>query len=382
MSMNDDWAEGEIELACLVGTLPPERGISRYFERLVSAIGELAPIQITVVEPGYLRNLQPGSGGRLEAVERSARIPKPRIVNSVSPLAWIRSARETRAGVVHVQWWSPIFAPALLALIILWRIRMKKLVLTIHNVRSHEAPVLSWLPLAMALKLAHAVVVHHKRGLSAIQSQFDGIVRQIRPGILGRPLGTRTQSREVLGIDEDTRVILFFGNIRPYKGLDVLLRAYPEVKDIDDALLLIAGDCWEDWEARYGELTRQLGSKVQVRIGFQPEDQLDLLFSSADVVVLPYLRFSGQSGVGTVALNYGCPLIVSNVGGLPELVEDSRYTFAAGDHRGLADLLREVVIGETLLKKRREAVRGIASTFTWDDAARSHVRLYREVMSP
>ncbi len=379
--MNGEKPDKDAEIACIVGTLPPVRGISAYFERLTEALSPVMSIEVAVFEPLYFDNLYPGYSAHVGWADDSDNKSEPRKINALNPLDWIRAVQGLRARLLHLQWWSPMLAPTVITLLLLARLRGKVSVLTLHNIRSHEVPIVDGVLLPFALRLAHAVVVHDDSGLQTIKSRFKGILRCIRPGTLGRTVIGREDARQRLGIDGDIPTVLFFGNIRRYKGLDVLLRAFEELEGIGPILLLIAGDCWEDWQARYEVLVRRLGSKVKVFLGFQPLEKMDLLFSSADVVALPYYQFSGQSGVGTLALRYGCPLVVTDVGGLPELVDNPVCVCTPGDPHSLAEALSSILTDQTLLRDlRRSAVR-IGKGFDWGKAAKAHAQLYREVIS-
>lgn len=124
-------------------------------------------------------------------------------------------------------------------------------------------------------------------------------------------------ARQLLGLPEHGRIALFFGFIRAYKGLDILLEAIAQTPDVH---LIIAGECYEYWE-RYAALIRAKGitNRVHLFTDFIPADKVNLYFSAADIVVQPY-RTATQSGISQIAYHFDKPMIVSNVGGLPEIV--------------------------------------------------------------
>ncbi|HEX2534926.1 MAG TPA: glycosyltransferase, partial [Chitinophagaceae bacterium] len=134
-----------------------------------------------------------------------------------------------------------------------------------------------------------------------------------------------TEARQKLDLPQDRRILLFFGFIRKYKGLDLLIRAMaePELRRTD-ALLLVAGEFYEE-EAPYRELIRQLGlqDRIIVRSQFIPDSEVRYYLCAADCVVQPY-RDATQSGVTPLAYHFEKPMIVTNVGGLPSLVPHER----------------------------------------------------------
>ncbi len=370
---------GEEAVASLFGTLPPLRGISQYFNELVKALARRAKIEVVTfdqVAPGILYPGASAQVGWTESVQIDARVRKPSPFN---PLCWYRTIRDTASRILHFQWWNPFLSPAIVAMITLGRIRGHAIVLTLHNLSANEFGSWDSILLRLALRLAHAVIVHYEEGLKEVGSH-PTVTRSIRPGTLGHPRVGRDDARARLRIGDGIRVVLFFGNIRPYKGLDVLLRAFGMLDNRDDVRLIVAGDSWGSWEEPYGTLVKRLGPKVRMLVGYHPPDFVDLLFSAADIVVLPYRRFYAQSGVGTMALRYGCPMLVTSVGGLPDLVLDQRAICPPEDVRRLGRNLKRVLDDPTLLAKLRKDSRTRAAVFDWGRAADAHLQVYRELV--
>ena len=129
-------------------------------------------------------------------------------------------------------------------------------------------------------------------------------------------------ARQSLGLSA-SRVLLFFGLIRPYKGLSVLLDAFGLLQT-QDVQLIVAGECYQDAN-RYRRHIEDLGltQRIHFHDRYIPNEEVSKYFSAADVVVLPYLSATG-SGIVQIAFAFGVPVIVSAVGGIPELVQDNR----------------------------------------------------------
>lgn len=145
---------------------------------------------------------------------------------------------------------------------------------------------------------------------------FD-VPHPIRPAAL--PPEDSALARKELGIQKDGKTILFFGIIRPYKGLETLLRAFKEVSEtIPAATLVVAGKPWSDW-APYEALIEELGiaDRILCFLEYVPEESLPRFFATADVAALPYTHFSAQSGAASRTVALGTPLIVSDAGELP-----------------------------------------------------------------
>src|SRR3990170_1624033 len=183
---------------------------------------------------------------------------------------------------------------------------------------------------------------------------------------------TPAEGKSLLGLPRDHRVVLFFGNIRPYKGLDVLLRAFAGVRDeMERVTLVVAGQPWpaaSGWQP-YHRLIYSLGLDGSVRAfpGYAPAAEVERFFAAADVVVLPYTHFDAQSAAGTLALTFGRPLLVSNVGGLPELVRDRSAVVSPGSPEALRDALLRVLCDESLRQRLGDDSRALAEAYRWDE---------------
>jgi glycosyltransferase involved in cell wall biosynthesis len=194
---------------------------------------------------------------------------------------------------------------------------------------------------------------------------------------------SKPTARYRLGIPADAHVALCFGNIRPYKGVQILLRAFVQVAlDDPDAVLVIAGQPWGDW-SRYDRLIDDLGirDRVRLRLEYIPASEVEPYFVAADAVVLPYTHFDAQSGVGTRALPFGRPLIVTNTGGLPDLVMEPDAVVPAGDAAALARAMRRVLGDQELRDRMSVDSLALAAALGWDTIAERTVEVYASVLS-
>lgn len=176
--------------------------------------------------------------------------------------------------------------------------------------------------------------------------------------------------------------LLFFGLIREYKGLDVLIKALPAVvAAVPEARLLVAGDAMEPVEP-LRDLAASLGvaDRIEWRLGYVPGDRIAALMAEATVVVLPYRRIEA-SGVFADAVGNGRPAVVSDVGAIGEAVR----RFGAGeavppeDPEALAAACARLLGDESLLAAAFEGVEAARRALTWDAAAEAHERLYAEI---
>jgi glycosyltransferase involved in cell wall biosynthesis len=373
----------------LISTLPPQKGVADYTTHLVGALATTPAVELEVIDFAdlYPPRLYPGGELRDQTAKRPA-FPNVRVRTMLrwyNPLSWLWAGLTLKGEVVHAQWWSYVLAPQYVSVLALARLRRRRIVITVHNVEPHETGRWQRLLNRLVLRFAAAYIVHDARS----RDRLAEIVPAGKP-IAVIPMGplasdgpdmSQSQARAALGLPGQAKVVLAFGNIRPYKGIDVLLRAFAVLRDrVPDARLIIAGKAWEDW-SRYQTLIDGLGlaAAVDTRLAFVPASEVSVFFSAADVVALPYLQFDAQSAVGSRALHHGKPLIVSDTGGLPELVVDERAVVPPGDSAALAEALAAVLSDAALRAKLEADSRARATALSWDTIAADTVRLYAEL---
>ncbi len=237
-----------------------------------------------------------------------------------------------------------------------------------------------------------AVVVHTARLAEQASAEFHiqaprlNVIARGDLGALRGPELTRHEARARTGIGGDGPVLLFFGMIKPNKGLMYLLRAMPEIlRAMPDARLVIAGEPVEDFD-HYAAAIRKLGIEhaVITRLGYVPDEDAGAYFYSADVVVLPHTEVS-LSGVAWVALGFGRPVVGTNVGGLPDLVEEGMNgtLVAPGSSAALSqEIIRMLRDPEQLERMGARARAAFEARYSWTRTANQTLQLYRRLMNP
>jgi glycosyltransferase involved in cell wall biosynthesis len=193
----------------------------------------------------------------------------------------------------------------------------------------------------------------------------------------------RQAIRDEFGFRRNDKVILLFGAIRPYKGIDTALRAFSEVvKQIPEARLLIAGKLWESWD-RYEDIIRDLDISGYIKkyLRYIPSNEVEKFFLASDLVILPYHHFDSQSGVGATALAFRIPMIVSNAGGLPELVKDQSYVVTPKDPEGLAEKIIFSLKDSSRLARMSDEGHKIAESISWGVIALKTLSIYQSVLA-
>ena len=316
--------------AALLGPLAPWRGgLAQYLGLLGDALTAHAEVRGWTFTRQYPGLLFPGTSQRDEGAERP-RFPVEATLDSIGPASWRRTAAAIERfapGAVVLKWWVPFFAPSFASSVGPLRARGTRIVLVCDNLVPHERR-----PFDGALT---RWMLRNSDGYLVMSDSVERDLDRLKPGAprrrvvhpfyaqFDRGRHTRASARAALGLDGE--VVLFFGYIRRYKGLDTLLEAWPAVRAArPKATLVVAGESYED-VAPYQALAAAAGGEPAVRMWtrYIPDDEVEALFKAADVVVLPY-RSATQSGVTHVAYAMGVPVITTDVGGLAETVAPGR----------------------------------------------------------
>jgi D-inositol-3-phosphate glycosyltransferase len=287
-------------------------------------------------------------------------------LDSINPLNWWQTATAITCAHPHLvtfQWWHPFFAPCYATLLA----RMKRLrptvprVLLSHNTRPHEPLPGQDIATRLVARLCSGVIVHS-------QSEYE-LMATIAPGVpvhivdypvlpTPRMLPSRDEAQRRLGVSG--RVLLFFGYIRKYKGVDLLIRALAQVPRELGISVLIAGEFYEPVEA-YQALVQECTVADRVRIidRYIGRPEWPDLFAATDALVLPY-RTASQSMSIALAYGFGKPVLVTRVGGLAEAVVDGRTGVIADPEpaslaRAIQRLYTELLPGSyhTYLEEKR-----------------------------
>jgi glycosyltransferase involved in cell wall biosynthesis len=252
-------------------------------------------------------------------------------INSVNPFNWIKVGTELKKlkpDIIVVRYWLPFMGPCLGT--ILRRVKKNghtKIVCIADNVLPHEKRIGDKRFTAYFLKSADAFVTMSEKVLADLRSFTNKpAVKIVHPlyDNFGEKIN-KIEARQYLGLNTDDKIILFFGFIRKYKGLDILLEAMNILKQqSSDIKLLIAGEFYEDRKL-YDDIIEkhQLQSNTILRTNFINDSEVKYYLSVADFVIQPY-RNATQSGVTPLAYHFEKPMLVSNVGGLPSLVPDQK----------------------------------------------------------
>jgi glycosyltransferase involved in cell wall biosynthesis len=306
---------------------PLRGGIAASTERIAQELLEMGnEVMIVSYYLQYPTLLFPGKS-QFSDDPPPARLTIRALLSSINPLSWWRAARAIRQfkpNRILVRYWLPFMAPSLGMTLFLsrqWLGESCTRVALVDNLIPHEKRLGDRFLTRFFVRNCDAFVAMTTSVATDIQG-FTG--KNLSVPVVPHPVydqyGEIIEEKEArfrLGLPETGSYILFFGLIRRYKGLDILLEALtycPEVK------LIIAGECYEDWNQYVQKITdSKLNDRVWTFPEFIPNDRVAWFFSAANLVVQPY-RTATQSGISQIAYHFNRPMIVTDVGGLPELV--------------------------------------------------------------
>lgn len=315
----------------LVTVGPPYRGgLSDLSTLIFNELGRDHTVQFINFSRQYPKLLFPGKTEFKKGSQRS-NFPSERIVDSLNPFSWARAADRIIAfqseGVI-LRYWNPFFAPMIN--IISQRLKQHGIMVTIFidNLIPHEKSFIDTWAARRVLGHADHVFTMSKyvtQDVLSFRSELS-VTTLIHPLYENyKSLYSKVEARSILKLDEQQPVILYFGLIRPYKGLDILIRALGTIHEqLKNYKAYILGEAYEN-EQKYKDLIQSSGVEANViyRNEFVSDEDLPLYFAACDVLVLPY-RSATQSGIIGIAFQMDRPVIATQVGGLGEYIEEGK----------------------------------------------------------
>ncbi|MBQ4854712.1 glycosyltransferase family 4 protein [Rhodanobacter sp. B2A1Ga4] len=326
---------------CVVGPVLPFRGgISHYNSMLFRALKE-SDVQVSLFSFSrqYPKLLYPGANDRDPSLKGYREPGAQYTIDSINPFTWWKTARSIireRPDMVVFHWWTVFWAPCFAFMASLLKRHDIRIAIICHNLVDHDSGVLKATISRWVLDMADAYLVH--------SSEHKNMLLMARPGIsvAQHPIpvyGHYPQAGQMLA-KRGRLELLFFGFIRPYKGLDILLEAMHQLDDTAIHLTVI-GEHWGDPSA----LLEQLSTfpNVEAHLRYMSDGEAADYFERTDFVVLPYRTATG-SAVASVAFHYNKPIIASRTGGLPDVVIDgvTGKLVAPNNPKELADTVRQL----------------------------------------
>ena len=337
---------GADEPIALIGPHPPFRGgIAHFTERVFSGLRDAGHEVIAITFSRlYPIRFFPGES-QYEENDRGITTAYP-VLDSINPLSWSKTAKiivDKRARTAIFMYWMPFFAPAYRAIARRLRKRGVRIIGVVHNVLPHERHIGDRFFSKRFIQSCDSVIVLSE----GVRQDVRNLAPEINVRLQQHPIYDqfgdaieKTEARSRLNLDPECRVLLFFGFVRPYKGLDVLLESlYRVTQQYPSITLLVAGEFYDDISSYQKQIAR-LGLRDNVRLEdrYISSGEVGSYFCAADVIVQPYLSAT-QSGVIPIARHFNKPVIATDVGGLAEFMGKNDTVVPAGDSKALADAI-------------------------------------------
>jgi len=361
------------KITILSAAYPLRGGIAHFAGLLFKELIKTFNVNVITFKRQYPSFLFPGKT-QLETGDDVQKIPTVVELDSINPINWITIGKRIKKEAPEfliLKHWMPFFAPIYGTIArIVRRNKHTKIIVLCHNIIPHEKKpgdkALTKYFFSAAdyfITLSKSVEndlfslypnAKHKRLFHPVYSNFgESVEKQV--------------ARDKLKLG-DNKVLLFFGFIRDYKGLDILLEAVALIKDKLDFTLLVAGEFYSN-EEKYTKLIKELELENRVRYfnDFIPQNDVRYYFSACDVVVLPY-KSATQSGIVQIANNFLKPVISTNVGGLGEVIEDDKtgYLVEKENPKKLANAILKY-FNEEKEKEFSENIKKKVEKYSWKE---------------
>ena len=334
----------------IIGPAYPYRGGNSLFvSHVYDILKNKFDVRIYNYKLLYPSILFPGKTQFDESGKTIKQAPNKRLVNSINPFNWFKVAsliKDENADLVVFDWWHPFFSFCHFTISKLINSKYKNKILFItENVISHEANVIDKSLTKIGLSNAYAFLSLSEKVEKDLEFVADDrkVYRSELPVYDCYNFDEQkkiTSTKKNFGFDENSKLLLFFGYVRKYKGLDLLIDALAELVKKDSTYKLLAAGEFYDDEKYYRDKVESLnlGNSVKLLNEFIPNEEVTKYFQPSDLVVLPY-RSATQSGILNLAYGFYKPVLVTNVGGLAEFVDDGKtgYVIKPDSQKDLID---------------------------------------------
>lgn len=337
----------------LVGPVYPYRGgIAHFTTALAHALKERHTVRVISYQRQYPKWLYPGQTDHDPSLQPQT-VEAEYLLDSLKPLSWRRTAKSIIShgtDMVIMQWWTTFWAPANFTIGHILRKANIPLVYIVHNVLPHETKIwdaaITYRTLTKATKLLALSVQEQQR----LQAMFPQSTVLYAPLPVSAPASqshvTKVEARSHLGLPASERIVLFFGFVRPYKGLMLLLQSLAYLRQQGAPIhVLVAGEFWEDI-APYIRYVQEHGLQKHVTLHAEyiPNERLSLYFAAADAFAAPYTSATQSSALKT-AMRFGLPIAATDTALDRSEVPQSYPLFfaSANDIHGFATALSKAV---------------------------------------
>lgn len=376
-----------LKIVSIGPTYPFRGGISHYNTLLCQNLAKKHDVTCVSFTRMFPEFLYPGESTRdtKSSKKIKTKAKTVELMDVMNPYTWVKTALEVKKmnpDLVIVSWWSAYFSPMLSTICwLLKRSTKAKILFICHNVTPHERRGIDMVASKMVLGNGDYFIVHSQQDMDELKTMYPKAkaAKHMHPtyDVFNYGKMTADKARKALKIKGDT--ILFFGFVRKYKGLEYLIRAMPLILKKRKVNLLVVGDFLE-LKKETEELIKELKISDYVKIfdTYVPNEEIGKFVCASDALVLPYLHAT-NSGIVQIAFGFGKPVIVTRVGGLPEVVTDkvSGFVVEPQNPKALADVVLKVY-EKGMQKKLEQGVKKELYRFSWESMIEEIERLIQK----
>ncbi|PIY12471.1 MAG: glycosyl transferase [Flexibacter sp. CG_4_10_14_3_um_filter_32_15] len=339
----------------------------------------------------YPEFLFPGQTQYSTSEDNADAIPSQRTISSINPISYLQTASKIskeEPNLLLMRYWLPFFAPALGTVAKKLKKKGTKSIVIVDNMIPHEKRFFDEAFTKYFLKNTDAYIVMSKSVEKELLERKPDAKYIFHPHPIYEHFGEKIERKEALeklGLSEieDKKILLYFGFVRKYKGLDLLLEAFKNLEEKDNYFLIIAGESYlSDSENKALQTILDNHPKKQninTRLRYVSDQEVNLLFSAADANVLPY-RHATQSGVSAIAFHFEVPSVVTDVGGLRNLIEP--YNAGTIAESATPKAIQNAI--EELFENKKnvdygENLRVFKEKYSWENLATKILDLYQQI---
>jgi len=375
----------------IIGPAYPYRGgIAAQSERLAETFNENNyQVKIETFLLQYPNFLFPGKT-QFANWDYTGKVEIKRTINSVNPFNWIKIAKRIRKEkyeLVIIRYWLPFMSPCLGTISrLIKKNRHTVIISVLDNIIPHEKRIGDKFLTRWFIKPIDGFVAMSESVRNDLFTFTDKKKCKFSPHPLYDHLGykiNRENALNTLNLDPDFRYVLFFGLIRNYKGLDLLIEAFADKRITQlPVKLIVAGEFYENRD-KYLEIINKnnLNEKIVIFPNFIPDNEINLYFGVSDIVAQPY-KNATQSGITQIAYHFEKPMIVTNVGGLPETVPHLKAGYVVEvNPKSIADAIVDFFTTKdvncfdmNIIEEKKK--------YSWSNMIKTIIELYNEIKNP
>jgi glycosyltransferase involved in cell wall biosynthesis len=365
----------------LIGpTYPYRGGIAHHTTLLCLTLRKKHDVKFISFKRQYPQFLFPGKSDRDTSRNPLKSDSVDYLIDSLNPLTWFKAynvIKKYDPEMIIMPWWVVFWMPQYMTLVTLIKKSLPacKIVFICHNTFEHESHFLKNLASKLVLSKADTLVTQSQEETGKLRQLIrynTKIVTAFHPTYADLKDRIFDKEESLRRLNLKGHVLLFFGFVRDYKGLEVLLDAMPYIRKKRDVTLLIVGEFWNDKQKYLDKINDyKLNNNVRIVDKYIPNEEVGIYFTASDLVVLPYISVSG-SGISQLAYGFDRPVIGSRVGALSEVVKDGENgrLVTSGNSETLAEVIVESLEPETL-KRLSQNAQKTKEAFSWQKFADS-----------